>query len=101
MIFKEDIEQYNNILNSYEDMSSEDMQTAYDLAKLTILTADRWNEIALNASKIGREVECAKTDIYNYAYHKYRILMTLHEFCRVIYKKCSDDLRNRRDDFYC
>lgn len=94
-IFKEDLEQYQMIIDNYEALSSEDGDTAYKLAQLCILTADRWNEIAFNASKLAKEADISKTDLYNWAYRKYRILMTLHEFCRVVYKQCSDNLRQR------
>lgn len=93
-LFKEDLEQYQIILDNYEALSSEDVTTAYNLAKCCMIQADRWNEIAFSSSKYGKEYAISKTDLYNWAYHKYRILMTVHEFCRVVYRQCSEDLRN-------
>lgn len=95
---KEDNEQYQMLLDNYEALNSEDGDTAYELAKMCILASDRWNEIAFQSSKLAKKYNISKTDLYQYAYHRYRILMTLHEFCRVIYKKCQDDLRNRWGD---
>lgn len=95
LFLKEDLEQYQVILDSYELLSSEDGDTAYKLAQMAIIQADRWSEISVNASKIGKEVNVAKTDLYNYAYHKYRVLMTIHEFCRVVYRQCEEQARTR------
>lgn len=95
LIFKEDLEQYQFIMDNVETLSSEDGATAYKLAQMSLAQADRWLEISLNASKLSREVSVAKTDLYNYTYHKYRILMTIHEFCRVVYRQCSEAERCR------
>lgn len=94
-LFKEDLEQYKFIFDNYESLSPEDGDTAYELAKTALIAADRWNEISFNASKLSKEYDISKTDLYNWAYHKYRVLMTLHEFCRVVYKQCSDNARQR------
>lgn len=93
-LFTEDLEQYQIIKDNFESLSTEDGQTAYELAKMCMIQSDRWNEIALNATKYGKEYSISKTDLYNWAYHRYRILMTMHEFCRVVYRQCSEDLRN-------
>lgn len=94
-LFQEDLEQYKMIMDNYESLSSEDGPTAYELAVMCIVAADRWNEIAFNASKLSKSVGVVKTDLYNWAYHKYRILMTLHEFCRVVYRQCEENVRTR------
>lgn len=93
-LFTEDLEQYQIIKDNFESLSTEDGQTAYELAKMCMIQSDRWNEIAFNATKYGKEYSISKTDLYNWAYHRYRILMTMHEFCRVVYRQCSEDLRN-------
>lgn len=95
LIFKEDLEQYQFIIDNVEILSSEDGATAYQLAQMSLIQADRWLEISLNASRLSRKISVAKTDLYNYTYHKYRILMTIHEFCRVIYRQCSEAERCR------
>ncbi len=95
LYFEEDLKQYKFILDNYEGLSSEDGETAYDLAKQCIVQADRWSEISLNASKIGKEINVSKTDLYNFVYQRYRILMTIHEFCRVVYRQCEEQARNR------
>lgn len=95
LLFKDDLKQYQMLLDNYESLVPEDGETAYNLAKMMIICADRWNEIAFNASKYCKDVNMSKTDFYNWSYHRYRLLMTLHEFCRVVYKQCSDNMRNR------
>lgn len=94
-IFKEDLEQYQMLLDNYEALSPEDSNTAYQLAKMMIICADRWNEISFNASKYSKEYNVTKSDLQQWAYHKYRILMVLHEFCRVVYKQVCDNERSR------
>lgn len=95
LLFKEDLEQYQIILDNYQALSSEDGATAYRLAQMAIVQADRWAEISFDASKLYKKAEVAKTDLYNWAYHKYRILMTIHDFCRVVYRQCSEAERCR------
>lgn len=90
---KEDIEQYNFLKNNFEALTSEDGETAYQLAVQMIICADRWSEISLNISKYAKELDVSKTNLYNWAYHKYRILMTMHEFCRVVYRQCREELK--------
>lgn len=94
-LFEEDLKQYQMLIDNYESLSSEDGKTAYDLAKMMLSCADRWNEIAFNASKISKENNISKTDLYNWAYHKYRWLMTAHEFCRCVWRQCSESERTR------
>lgn len=95
LIFKEDLEQYKFIMDNVKSLSSEDGATAYKLAQMSLVQADRWLEISLSAAKFSKEISVAKTDLYNYTYHKYRILMTIHEFCRVVYRQCSEEERCR------
>ena len=91
---KDDIVQYNNILEAYNNLETEDIELAYDMAKESLLLADRWNEIMLSSSKYCVIIETSKTSFEKWAYHKYRVLMTMHEFCRVVWRQGKDDLRN-------
>ncbi len=100
LIYKEDLEAYQTIFDNYESLTSDDLETAYMLAKMSIIQADRWNEIAFNAEKVNRELGVSKTSLYNWAYHRYRILMTIHESCRVVWRQCKEDFRNRGGDFF-
>ncbi|HAB66572.1 MAG TPA: hypothetical protein DCE23_04310 [Firmicutes bacterium] len=100
ILYKDDLELYQTILDNYESLTSEDIDTAYTLAKIAILQADRWNEISFELTKKYREIGYTKSDLQNWAYHRYRVLMTIHDFCRVVYRQCSEDLRNRGADYY-
>lgn len=93
--FKEDIELFNTLMDNYKSLVQEDGDTAFKLAQMMIVLADRFSEICLNVSKYAKEYCIAKTDLYNWAYQKYRILMTTHEFCRVVWKQCCDNERKR------
>lgn len=100
IVYKDDLELYQTILDNYETLISEDIDTAYKLAQMSIIQADRWNEISFEITKRYREFGYAKCDLQNWAYHRYRILMTIHESCRVIWRQCKEDLRSRGSDFY-
>lgn len=100
IFYKDDLEMYQTILDNYESLTSEDIETAYQLAQMSILQSDRWNEISFELSKKYRDFGYTKSDLQNWAYHRYRILMTVHENCRVIWRQCKEDLRNRGSEFY-
>lgn len=100
LLYKDDLDMYQAVFDTFEGLSSSDMESAYYLAKTSIIQADRWNEIAFNAERVNRELGVSKTSLYNWAYHRYRILMTIHESCRVVWRQCKEDLRSRGDDFY-
>ncbi len=91
---KEDIEQFKNTLETYEQLETEDIDLAYDLAKESLLLANRWNEIMLDSAKYCTLVETSRTLFEKWAYHKYRILMTCHEFCRVVWRQGKEEYKN-------
>lgn len=91
---KEDIKQYNEILETYDQLETEDIDLAYDLAKQCLLVADRWNEIMLNSAKYCTLVDTSKTTFEKWVYHKYRVLMTAHEFCRVVWRQGKEEYKN-------
>lgn len=91
---KEDIIQYNQFIESFNAMETEDVELAYDLAKEGFLLANRWNEIMLNSAKYSDLTDYNKTIFEKWSYHKYRMLMVAHEFCRVIWRQGKEDLRN-------
>lgn len=91
---KRDIEQYNGAISDYSDLETEDIDTAYVLAKELLILADRWNEIMLESAKYCTELEISRTSFEKYAYHKYRVLMTAHEFCRVVWRQGKENYKN-------
>lgn len=91
---KEDIEQFNFLKDNFEALSSEDGETAYQLAVKMLICADRWTEICKDISNFAKEFNTTKSSLYDWAYHKYRILMNMHEFCRVVYRQCREEERN-------
>ena len=94
---KEDIKLYKEMMACYEGLQPTDLEEAYEYSKRFLVMADRWSEIAFNASKYCASLECSKTDFYNWAYQKYRNLQLLHEFCRVVWKQGNDRLRGYDD----
>ena len=91
---KEDIEQYDLTISTYDNLEPEDVELAYDLAKQSLILANRWNEIMVDSAKYCTLIEVKKSQFENYAYHKYRILMTVHEFCRVVWRQGKEEYRN-------
>lgn len=98
--YKDDLELYQATLDNYESLIPEDLETAYYLAKISILQADRWNDISFELSKNYKDFGYTKSELQNWAYHRYRILMTIHESCRVAWRQCKETLRSRDSDFY-
>ena len=91
---KEDINQYNEILETYEQLETEDIDLAYDLAKQCLLLANRWNEIMLDSAKYCTVIEVTRTAFEKWSYHKYRVLMTAHEFSRVVWRQGKEEYKN-------
>lgn len=91
---KEDIKQYNDILETYNQLEVENIELAYDLAKQCLLLADRWNEIMLKSAKYCTLIETTRTAFEKWAYHKYRILMTAHEYSRVVWRQGKEEYKN-------
>lgn len=89
-----DLEQYKILLETYSKLNTEDIYLAYDLAKNSLLLANRWNEIMLNSAKYCTLVDKSKTTFEKWVYHKYRILMVMHEFCRVLWRQGIEEYKN-------
>lgn len=100
ILYKDDLELYQTILDNYESLTSDDLETAYEIAKISIIQADRWNEVSLELAKLSKQLGYTKSDLQNWAYHRYRILMTIHESSRVVWRQSKEDLRIRNEDFY-
>ena len=91
---KKDIEQFNFLKDNFEALSSEDGETAYQLAVKMLICADRWVEICKDISSFAKELNTTKSVLYDWAYHKYRILMNMHEFARCVWRQCREEQRN-------
>jgi len=83
----EDIENYNKLMGEFKILNSSDYSTAYILSQEALVTADRWNEIMLDSVKYAKQLEITKSEFTNYCYQKYKILMKVHEMCRMIYRQ--------------
>lgn len=93
-MIEEDIVQYNELLTHFKTLNSSDYSTAYKLSKVSLMYADRWNEIMLDSVKYSKELNVTKSDFSNYAYQKYKILMKIHEYCRMVYRQGSYGITN-------
>ena len=90
----EDIEFYKKLVEDFKNLDSNDFSTAYTLSQEALITADRWNEIMLNSVKYSKEMEVTKSDFTNYCYQKYKILMKIHEMCRMVYRAGTYGINN-------
>lgn len=90
----EDIEIYNKLMGEFKILNSSDYSTAYILSQEALVTADRWNEIMLDSVKYAKQLEITKSEFTNYCYQKYKILMKVHEMCRMIYRAGTYGITN-------
>lgn len=86
---EKDIELYNGLVEDFNNLDSSDYSTAYTLSQLALSLADRWNEIMLNSVKYSKELDYTKSEFTSYCYQKFKILMKIHDFCRVVYRQGS------------
>lgn len=84
---EEDINLYNGLVEDFNNLDSSDYASAYTLSQLALSLADRWNEIMLNSVKYSKELEYTKSEFVSYCYQKFKILMKIHDFCRMVYRK--------------
>lgn len=91
---EEDIKQYNVLIEEFKRLNSSDYSNAYKLSQLALMQADRWNEIMLNSVMYSKELDVTKSDFSNYAYQKYKILMKIHDFTRMVYRQGSYGITN-------
>lgn len=97
MELEEDIKQYNGLVEDFNNLDSSDYTTAYTLSQLALSLADRWNELMLNSVKYSQEKGITKTDFTTWCYQKFKILMKIHDFCRVVYRQGSYEMRGMDD----
>ena len=94
--FPEDLDQYYSIANQFANLTTEDFSQAFEISKKAWILSDRWSCIAANASKLAAIKHVSKTDIYNYAYQKYRGMQYIHEFARILYRSGEQASREKR-----
>ena len=99
---KEDIKFYNELMENFKKLESSDFTTAYKLSQSSLIAADRWNEIMLNSARYSKELEYTKSEFSSYCYQKFKMLMKVHEFCRIIYRQGSYGIQNSfyGEDYY-
>lgn len=84
---EEDIKLYNGLVEDFNNLDSSDYTTAYTLSQLALSLSDRWNEIMLNSAKYSKELDYTKSEFTNYCYQKFKILIKIHDFCRIVYRQ--------------
>ena len=97
-LFKEDLDMYRKLVEDFKNLQSADFSTAYALSQDALILADRWNEIMLNSVKYSKDLDCTKTDFSNYCYQKFKMLIKIHDFCRVVYRQGSYGIQSYGED---
>ena len=69
---------------------------AFKISEKAWVLSDRWSCISANASKLAAVQHCSKTDIYNYAYQKYRGMQYIHEFTKMLWGRGEQASREKR-----
>ncbi len=90
----EDIKCYEDLIKDFKVLESSDFTTAYKLSQSALVMADRWNEIMVNSVRYSKELEITKSEFTNYCYQKFKMLMKIHDFCRMIYRQGSYGIQN-------
>lgn len=90
----EDIEFYKGLIEDFQNLDSSDFTSAYSLSQVALITADRWNEIMLDSVKYSKELDYTKSEFTNYCYQKFKMLMKIHDFCRVVYRQGTYGIQN-------
>lgn len=96
-MLEEDIKQYNELIGDFRVLGSSDYATAYKLSQTALMLTDRWNEIMLDSVKYSKEFGVTKSEFSTYAYQKYKILMKIHDFARMIYRQGSYGITTYED----
>ena len=92
-ILSEDCKQYDDIFERYMNIVPENGDEAFDLAKTSLVLAQRWSEIQASTGKIvamANETSVQKTDFKAWAYQRYRNLQLIHEHCRIIWRQVNE-----------
>lgn len=84
---EKDIRLYDGLVEDFNNLDSSDFTSAYKLSQLALSLADRWNEIMLNSVKYSKELEYTKSEFTTYCYQKFKILMKIHDFARIVYRQ--------------
>ena len=92
-LLPEDNDMYLTVSIEFLQLNPEDFETAFTLMKKCWYIQDRWNEIAANARKLATMHGVAKTDLYNWAHGRYRLMQQAHEDCRVMWRQGKEDYR--------
>lgn len=87
MGLEKDINQYKELVEDFKRLDSSDYASAYEMSQLALSLADRWNEIMLNSVKYSKEMECTKSEFTTWCYQKFKILMKIHDFTRMVYRQ--------------
>lgn len=92
-LLPEDEEQYQTVAAEYLNLATEDFETAFVLTKKCWYIADRWSEIMANARKLASLHDVNKTDLYAWAYQRYRQMQLAHEHCRAMWRQGKEEIR--------
>ena len=94
---EEDIKLYNGLVEDFKNLDSSDYTTAYVLSQLALSLADRWNEIMLQSAKHSKELEYTKSEFTSWCYQKFKILLKIHEMCRMVYRQGAYEMKGMGD----
>ena len=96
-MLEEDIKLYKELVENFNNLDSSDYTTAYTLSQLALSLADRWNEIMLNSTKYSKDMEVTKSDFTSWCYQRFKILIKIHDFTRMIYRQGVYEMKGMDD----
>lgn len=90
VICEQELFLFNNIISLYEQLKSEDGESAYNISVEALSLADRFAELSGDAIKIAHDYGWQKTEFCDWSYRKYSVLKEIHTHCRMIWKNCEE-----------
>ena len=92
-IYPEDTNMYLETLLRYEGVGNMEGEELFTLKKISLVQADRWSEIKASAKRaktFDNGEKIVITDLRDWAYRRYQILMAIHEDCRSMWRSLNE-----------
>lgn len=93
--YRQDVIQYNSILNRYRNLKEDDILRAFNLMKDSVMVLERWSSIKEEYKKLLKRGEkVAEKERIN---DMYKILQNIHDDTKAIWKDATHRFKNKED----
>lgn len=94
-IFQEDLNQFYDLQIRYVNLTTEDIEEAFNVAKISAILYSRWHSMAINAGKIALDSAMNKTEIRQFCEKNGSTLRLICDHARMIWSRGTDELNGR------